>query len=375
MLGQEEILAEVSQTFGSKIYVDKDKNSECFKAMDLTIPESITQDPSSRFHLFDGFPKLYERAEAKIAEARSNSQKEPLILRPSAQWYACGEGISNTESQRKERFDQAVRDVYGVWHVCYSIHSSKDELEWALQLLAPKWVVSTTTSCRAIELDYVRKHCFTKQRALDDSLWKLMDMGSSMASAEPDILLQSSTSVEMENISISCVERQPEPVVISSCQRKRLSLSPPSKRPMVTLFGRARLGLQGSSFPQDQKEERYKKSDLMERESAESKDLSLQTEEISEVKHEELTETKEATVLEDIHHNPPARRSEAVISPFGSSTGYSENLRKYYRSMNMRVPEPLPSIMELMKANKLRRRDYTKGFSSVDQAPSSSSYL
>ncbi|KAJ6740974.1 DNA CROSS-LINK REPAIR PROTEIN PSO2/SNM1-RELATED [Salix purpurea] len=122
-------------------------------------PEILTQDPSSRFHLFDGFPRLYERAAAKIAEAQANLQPQPLIIRPSAQWYACEEGYSETESQRKLRFNEAVRDPNGVWHVCYSMHSSRGELEWALQLLAPKWVVSSTPSCLAVELDYVKKHC------------------------------------------------------------------------------------------------------------------------------------------------------------------------------------------------------------------------
>ena len=42
--------------------------------------------------------------------------------------------------------NEAVRDQFGVWHVCYSIHSSKEELEWALQLLVPRWAISTTPS-------------------------------------------------------------------------------------------------------------------------------------------------------------------------------------------------------------------------------------
>jgi DNA cross-link repair 1A protein len=60
LLGQEDVLAAVSETFGSKIFVDEVANTESFRALTLTVPEILTQDPSSRFHMFDGFPKLYE---------------------------------------------------------------------------------------------------------------------------------------------------------------------------------------------------------------------------------------------------------------------------------------------------------------------------
>ncbi|KAK7816577.1 hypothetical protein CFP56_043911 [Quercus suber] len=72
--------------------------------------------------------------------------------------------------------NEAVRDQFGVWHVCYSIHSSKEELEWALQLLVPRWAISTTPSCRAMELDFVKKHCFGNQVASNDPIWKLLQM-------------------------------------------------------------------------------------------------------------------------------------------------------------------------------------------------------
>lgn len=254
LLGQEEILVEVSQTFGEKIYVDEAKNSECFNSLKLMVPEIISDDPFSRFQLFDGFPKLYERAEAKIAEARANFQHEPLIIRASSQWYACNEGVSEMEKQRKEKVDQAVKDIYGVWHVCYSIHSSREELDWALQLLGPKWVVSTTPNCRAMELDYVKKHCFKNKQAFNDSLCKLLDINA-VESLVPDGLKKNpSCSHVVEDISNGYVEVQSGPVVMSTYQRKRLSLSPPSRRPMVTLFGRARLGLPCLTFLNESKD-------------------------------------------------------------------------------------------------------------------------
>ncbi|KAL6582658.1 hypothetical protein OROMI_004736 [Orobanche minor] len=350
---QEEILLLVWQTFGQKIYVDKSKYLECFKTLELVVPEIISQDPSSRFQLFDGFPRLYERAEAKIAEARANFQHEPLIIRPSSQWYACDEGISQTEKRRKERYNnQAVRDLFGVWHVCYSIHSSREELEWALQLLAPKWVVSTTSSCRAIELDYVMKHYFSKQRAFSDSLHKLLDI-SAIASGDESVEDLGSAHV-VENIFINCVETQYEPVVLSAHQKKRLSLSPPSKRPMVTLFGRARLGLHDSAFDHKQDEVSII-SDDTERVLIETEDNYIQKD-VTKVEFEEIQKTKRETDLaetncsyRDLHPGPS---KHDAISPPGLSNVYNENLRRFYRSMNVPVPQRLPSLTELMDARR-----------------------
>jgi DNA cross-link repair 1A protein len=50
LLGHEDILIEVSRTFGSKIYVDR--KLDCFKALSLTAPEIITNDSSSRFQVY-----------------------------------------------------------------------------------------------------------------------------------------------------------------------------------------------------------------------------------------------------------------------------------------------------------------------------------
>ncbi|KAK6125582.1 hypothetical protein DH2020_040675 [Rehmannia glutinosa] len=326
LLGQEEILSEVSQTFGEKIYVDKAKNLDCFKSLELVVPEIISQDPSSRFQLFDGFPKLYERAEAKIAEARANFEHEPLIIRPSSQWYACVEGISDTEKRMKERCDQAVRDLCGVWHVCYSIHSSREELDWALQLLAPKWVVSTTPSCRAMELEYVKKHCFNNQRAFNDSVRK--------------------TSGHQCSSIFSCHICTPE---------KAVEFISPSKRPMVTLFGRARLGLHDSAFRHEQKEVPTG-SDYTEIVSIKTEDVCFQKEDVTEVEFEELLETNiKANFAEtkftstDINPGPPKL---ADISPTSSSNIYNENFRRFYRSMNVPVPQRLPSLAKLMDAKK-----------------------
>lgn len=51
LLGQEEILVEVSKTFGSKIYVGKSTNAQCLQALSLIAPEILSEDASSRFQV------------------------------------------------------------------------------------------------------------------------------------------------------------------------------------------------------------------------------------------------------------------------------------------------------------------------------------
>lgn len=363
LLGQEDVLAAVSETFGSKIFVDEVANTESFRALTLTVPEILTQDQSSRFHMFDGFPKLYERAAKKIAEAQANLQPEPLIIRPSAQWYACEEGYSETESQRKLRFNEAVRDPNGVWHVCYSMHSSRGELEWALQLLVPKWVVSTTPSCLAMELDYVKKHCSGTKLTLDDRLWKLLDINVE-ASSETDVTARvlDYPSVVEQPIQISA-QSQSSPVKVTS--RRLLSLSPPSKRPEVTLFGRARLGIPDSGFPAEEKIESIKDSSQV---VAHKMDQDVPFENEVEVKCENILESKLDTELKCENKLDTTKQcgksvkkevlKVSVRSPIGSSQNFSETLRKLYRSMNVPVPRPLPSLSELMNSKKGTKRRF-----------------
>ncbi|PIA41745.1 hypothetical protein AQUCO_02200286v1 [Aquilegia coerulea] len=186
LLAQDELLVEVSRTFGSKVYVDRVNNAECYQALTLTAPEILSEDARSRFQVFEGFVNFYERARTKLTEARANFQPEPLFIRPSAQWYVYDED-SKTGSQRKQMPVRAKKDSFGVWHVCFSSHSSKEELEWALQLLQPKRVVSTTPSCRAMELNYVKKHCLHKEVTSDDPLWKLMEIGVEEGSSSPQV--------------------------------------------------------------------------------------------------------------------------------------------------------------------------------------------
>ncbi|KAH7520845.1 uncharacterized protein LOC107425632 isoform X1 [Ziziphus jujuba] len=359
LLGQEQILADVSQAFGSKIYVDKATNPELFLALTLIVPEIITHDPSSRFHVFSGFPELYIRAKAKLEEARANSKPEPLIIRPSTQWYAFEEGCSEDENHRKQRISEAVRDQFGVWHVCYSMHSSREELEWALQLLAPKWVISTTPSCRAMELNYVKKHCFSAQASSNDSLWKLLDLNLE-ASSFTDVSVKSVHCPPMLEVSTqSSGVSQLQQVRISTGQKEGFNLSPPSHRMPITLFGRARLGLQES--PSRWEEKMVNMKDL-------SQDVDNRSQQESSFHEEEncaMTCTKPLVKklkveADEVQCDKPFEKESEVCkdnqSFIGSSKCFNERLRRLYRSMNVPVPEPLPSLVDLLKANKRAKR-------------------
>ncbi|CAO2831187.1 unnamed protein product [Amaranthus hypochondriacus] len=395
ILGQEEVLKEVFQTFGSKIYVDKAKHPDFHKALELISPQILSEDPSSRFHLFDGYPKLYEKAKKKILQARENMQPEPLILRPSAQWYACKE-TELTVMERKilERSNIPIKDQFGVWHVCYSTHSSRQELEWALELLSPKWVVSTTPECRAMELDYIKKYCNSSARASDDRFWKVLDM-----SMETSLRVTSDVNVKSK---ADC--EKPEllqlPMILPN-QESLLEL-PSSKKRQVTLFGRARLGYHSCMSAEERKNMRLKSEeldlrnmlysddgeikdranenglgvDLISSDDKECKDENAgydikendievklpsfddDTKSIAKNDNENNTEVVTADIALDKLRTDATVRKSASFSYVGSSNRFSENVRKFYRSMNVPVPEPLPSLVRLMKSIKSSKRKY-----------------
>jgi DNA cross-link repair 1A protein len=355
VLGQEDILVQVAQTFGAKIYVDKAKYPECFKNLAVTVPEILGEDPSSRFHLFDGSPGLYERAQAKLVEAKAASQTEPLIVRPSAQWYACEE-LSDVQNNRKKRMNEAVKDQFGVWHVCYSMHSSKEELEDALQLLAPRWVVSTTPPCRAMELNYVKKYCFNSKAGLNNSVLKLLDM-----------TVETCDDVDAFVKPVNCypvLEGTPKPCPKTKSSVKQCTdakaleeLSLPSNRSPVTLFGRARLGLQDVDFLRGG-------CNIL------PGNLPLQTvssdarqeflDDAAEVKRERSPGIKEDLHnVNDYHQQSEVQENTRVHKSAScensGSPGLSEHVRKYCRSMNLML-QPLPSLVDLMNSRKRAKR-------------------
>ncbi|KAI3834996.1 hypothetical protein MKX03_007289 [Papaver bracteatum] len=361
LLGQEEILVEVSRTFGCKIYVDKTSNAEFYQALTLLSPEILSEDSSPRFHVFVGFPRLYERAKAKIIEARANSQPDPLFIRPSTQWYACEEeSMEIIDWQKKQRYNQAHKDAFGVWHVCYSMHSSREELEWALQLLQPKRVVSTTPDCRAMELNYVRKQpSYGSKVASDDPLWKLLNIGSEVAPTPSQVASCAASSSHQEDNPkpISAEEYKPQLNNIgssSSSIEMRLKLSRASTRPPVTLFGRARQGLQNSGLLVKETKNISMKTNppnIISSTKSEEKEIILLEDDSAEVQFKGSEEEKNEVVVINSAVSP--RRS--FVGQTLSNGSFGENMRNLYRSMNVPVPRPLPSLVDLMNATKTKR--------------------
>ncbi|BAF22713.1 uncharacterized protein [Oryza sativa Japonica Group] len=245
MLGQEEILMEVSKVFGSKIYVDRDKNSECYHTLSLVAPEILTDDSSSRFQVI-GFPRLSERATEMLALARAKHQPEPLIIRASSQWYAYYEPPEGS-TKRKPALTEPMRDEFGVWHVCFSMHSSREELEQALRFIQPKWVISTTPPCMAIELSYVKKHCFASRLRNDDPLWKLLRLsdGNSAVSGSPLAVptVEMIKKCEEEEVTCSVKDSFSSDGIRMRDQEPTLEDFEINVEPPVTLFGIARFGL------------------------------------------------------------------------------------------------------------------------------------
>ncbi|KAF9599709.1 hypothetical protein IFM89_001655 [Coptis chinensis] len=402
LLAQDELLVEVSRTFGSKVYVDRINNAECFQALTITAPEVLTENESSRFQIFEGFYKFYERARAKLEAARFNFQPEPLFIRPSAQWYVFEED-PETGSRRKEMPTGAKKDSFGIWHICYSSHSSREELEWALQVLQPKKVVSTTPGCWAMELNYVKKHCLNSQVSSDDPLWKLMDIsfeaGSSSppASILPEVTVPCVVSPLKMNGSQPVIGEANQLISTNLSTRTRtelhLNLSPPSTRPPITLFGRARLAcgdssvLQGQLLPpikidsacQYPKTSKKRNSDLQICSSPGNPNC---CEENSPHRYPNRSEEQDPVLQIGAPHPQNIEEEESVLkeggetearckisvekklqtvkntspSSVGSSKSFNESLRKLYRSMNVSVPRPLPSLVELLESTKRAKR-------------------
>ncbi|CAA6660370.1 unnamed protein product [Spirodela intermedia] len=300
LLGQEEILIEVSKTFATKIYVDKAKCPECFLSLSLIAPEILSEDASSRFQVCEAFPRLCERARAKLAEARAKVLPEPLFIRPSTQWYARGE--DQKSEPRGPRLSEAERDEFGVWHVGFSMHSSRPELEWSLQLLRPRWVISTTPPCRATELEYVKDHCSGAQLATDGPIWRLLGMGTEKPVPSP--------------AAVSCCSISSSALVAAAAWGGGGSdvLQTSVEAVPLTLFGRARMG------PSDRSSSGV-----------------------------EAFAAEQAVV---------SREDEAPLpspSRVGSPSAYNASLRGLYRSMNVPVPRPLPSLVELLEDSKRAR--------------------
>ncbi|XP_042464871.1 5' exonuclease Apollo-like [Zingiber officinale] len=359
-LGREEILVEVSKTFGSPIFVNKSKYPDLFQVLLLVAPQILSDDASSRFQVI-GLSELNDKVSAELAEARANLQPEPLFIRPSVQWYATNPTLN--KSRKKVCPTEAQRDELGIWHVCHSMHSSREELDWALHFLRPKWVISTTPPQRAMDLDYVKNNCYKTNIASDDPLWKLFKgSGARSPMRSPPVLKilkndEMCTSVpEMLDTSQICILR----AETSLPKQFDLKLEiPPLRSESFTLFGRARLGLNdpdtvnfGDNAPSTPEDHDSVCPDC-DKITDPGSTLPMNKGYDSSIGFSNSLDNPEPSKGGPNFHKLDDRLGTASDLPStAASSTMSSNLRKLYRSMNVPVPRPLPSLTDLMETCK-----------------------
>ncbi|XP_006645125.1 5' exonuclease Apollo-like isoform X2 [Oryza brachyantha] len=416
LLGHEDILVEVSRTFGSKIYVDKRRSLDCFRALSLVAPEIITDDPSCRFQVV-GFQHLYDKACTEIEKARTSLQPEPLFIRPSTQWYA------HCAQSQKPSLTEAVMDECGVWHVCFSIHSSRDELEQALQLLHPQWVISTTPPCFAMELSYVKKNCFKTRLTADDPLWKIfgypLQKSASSSLRDSDKHTNEDQSIFVEDDHDHSTSHCGEECTNFDVSTLELKFVPslPVQEPDITLFGRARFGLEeidimkeelcnqwvtveearahspsylisdssgdGEKCPDSGIDFAMEQVSKSQQDYSESEDEDPSCQPVASPRHLErrsiqylpIGECSLSPVVEEPEKSDAVVESESInhaessnicmvrsgettdcqrdiLCVVGSSKCLNASLKRLYRSKNVPVPRPLPSLVGLLKSAK-----------------------
>ncbi|KAF8642699.1 hypothetical protein HU200_067073 [Digitaria exilis] len=430
LLGHEDILVEVSRTFGLKIYVDR--KLDCFKALSLTAPEIITDDPSSRFQMV-GFHQLYDKASIKLEEARASLQPEPLFIRPSTQWYAIG------ARSQKPSLTEAEQDEFGIWHICFSIHSSRDELEQALQLLQPQWVISTTPPWFAIELSYVKKHCFKSRLTADDPLRKIFRDPLQKSVSSPCLVLPSETYTDKDHSDfvdgddLSLPSSEDCTYLNVSTLELKFVPSPPPEEPEITLFGKARFGSQAIDIMREElcnqhitveegclEEARACAPADLVRGNSEDVETNPATDcvmkhalashqdhvetgpEVGSCQHEASSwqlEASQAQSLPTVRRNilvpadqhgklEGAMESKSISSEdsslsmvrsgdttncqkeplctIGSSKCLGPSLKRLYRSRNIPVPRPLPSLVRLFESTKRVKMQPSTNYSSLN---------
>jgi DNA cross-link repair 1A protein len=243
----EEVLIEVSKAFGSNIYVDREKNSDCHQTLTHVAQEILAAADvasSTRFHVIP-FPRLSERATEILTLAHARQQPEPLIIRPSSQWYAYYDyEPPDGSTERKPVLTEPMRDEFGVWHVCLSMRSSREELE--LGILKPKWVVSTTPPCMAMGLSYVKKNCSLSRFGPDDPIWKLLGIpeGTATGTGKQQAALTVEAVRKREEEFSSCTDERgsDDDNQVEAAEPTLLDFEIRVEQPVV-LFGSARFGL------------------------------------------------------------------------------------------------------------------------------------
>lgn len=208
----------------------------------------------------------------------------------------------------------------------------------------------------------MKKHCFTTRRIPDDPLWKIFKFSFKKPIIDPAL-------VKNEMVPLSVPMEVPaevlEPVEIE------FELTQP-----VTLFGRARFGTLDELAIIDEEKSEYISHEQHNLESGrespteELRTVEKSTEELH-VDEKEKTEQRkfygersmeelqvedgeidEGESTEQLQKEKKDLGLERGKSCIGSSKELNKSLRQLYRSRNVPVPRPLPSLVELMEASK-----------------------
>ncbi|KAG2581007.1 uncharacterized protein LOC120711124 [Panicum virgatum] len=198
-----------------------------------------------------------------------------------------------------------MRDELGVWHVCLSMHSSREELEQALGILKPKWVVSTTPPCMAMDLSYVKKNCSLSRFGPDDPIWKLLGIPDGMATGtgKQQAALRVEAVGKSEEEFSSCTDERgsdddnqveaAEPTLLDSEIRVQLP---------VTLFGSARFGLVLQES--EMWEHEYQSIEMIDNVELEVKDYATETEFCTNSKPDDSVAVIDFTEVATEEQNP-----------------------------------------------------------------------
>ncbi|MCO5597888.1 hypothetical protein L7F22_051973 [Adiantum nelumboides] len=378
LLGQELLLRSLSCAFGLKIYLDKRTLADFYGSLCEVAPDLITDDPkATRLHVCEGFPKLYEKAKSKFAAAYAKNEPEPLFIRPSAQWYTYGERLegvgsgllllekiyekapSITRRRVKSAPREAERDPFGIWHVCYSMHSSQDELELFVSKLKPRQVISTTPHCKATELSYVRnlRHLAAHARQLSRIITMPVQVEQESEKApenkkdnapDPPLVQVSSPIRHLPLFGRAVVGLMPSPPLsfdsLEDCSAAGVeegntaaSGSPQISRKPSPFETSLSVPLSSPRSPHEGQSTAYMgKASSSNGEFEKSPKGSL---EVFGSPRCWKFDRKEA------HSHSPTPSS--MMGRMTNNCGLGETTRRIYRSLNMMIPRPLPSLLEL----------------------------
>lgn len=209
-----------------------------------------------------------------------------------------------------------------------------------------------------MELDYVKTHLFNSKGALNNSMWKLLDMTP-----------ETSDHVDASEKSVSfnlVLEETPQPCAQTGVQTKspvkqftetktlKALLLNNGKDLPISLFGRARFTLQDSGFSIGGCNT-LPVNVLCQTVSNDARQEFLQDAEVKERSPEKRMIYIEWRRISNLRFRRTRVHESAFYLNIGSS-GLSGSVRKLYRSMNVPVPQPLPSLRDLINSRKRAKR-------------------